>query len=225
MSLFLSGIQVMALDVWAYIMGLFSIIPKLVYLISNAFLFIIDILQMVFRKLAGLDVYYINGEPQSGDILYHFLRGTIFGDFPLLSNTFWSLVILGFILLFISILISIIRSEYASDKIEPKSAIVKKSFKSIIFMAIVPIVVLFGVYLTNVVLQAVDKATSLSSGTSFKFLDTSKLKSAQTASGATTYIYFNMFMIPEPTTTTTFSGVVFNASAYGANRVRLTENV
>ncbi|MDD2445851.1 MAG: hypothetical protein PHX09_03475, partial [Clostridia bacterium] len=129
------------------------------------------------------------------------------------------------ILLFVSIIISVIRSEYASDKIEPKSAIVMKSFKSVIFMAIVPIAVLFGVYLSNVVLQAVDKATSISTNSSFKFLDTSKLKSSETASGATTYIYFNMFMLPEPTTTTTFSGVVFNASAYGANRVRLTENV
>ncbi|MDD2445782.1 MAG: hypothetical protein PHX09_03110, partial [Clostridia bacterium] len=138
MNLFLFGIQVMALDVWAYVMGLFSIIPKLTYLISNAFLFIIDILQMVFRKLAGLDVYYINGEPQGGDIVYHFLRGTIFGDFPLLSNAFWSLIILALILLFVSIIISVIRSEYASDKIEPKSAIVMKSFKSVIFMAIVP---------------------------------------------------------------------------------------
>lgn len=226
MNLFQFGANTLAMDIWLYIQGLFSIFPKLFYLLSNAFLTIIDILQLIFRKLAGLDVYYIDGVVQEGDIVYRFLKGTLLGEFPILTNVFWSLIILGVILIVVSIIISIIRSEYASDKIEPKSKFVAQGFKSLVFMAIIPIVVLFGVYLSNVLLQAVDRATSLSSGSSFKFLDSSKLKESRTASGDVTYINFNFFsFVAWPTTTTTFSGVIFNAACYSANRVRQTENV
>ncbi|MDD3397161.1 MAG: hypothetical protein PHR96_01280 [Clostridia bacterium] len=225
MNLFHFGANTLAMDIWLYIQALFSIFPKLLYLLSNSFLSIIDILQFVFRKLAGLDVYYIDGVAQEGDIVYHFLRGTLFGEYPVLTNVFWSLIILGVILLVVSIIISVIRSEYASDKIEPKSKYVMQGFKSLIFMAIIPIIVLFGVYLSNVVLQAVDSATSLSSGSSFQFLDSSKLKESHTATDAVTYINYNFFTVAMPTTTTTFSGVIFNASCYSANRVRQTENI
>ena len=90
-------------------------------------------------------------------------------------------------------------------------------------MAIVPMIVLFGVFLSNVVLQAVDKATSLSSGASFKFLDTNKLQESRTTADSVTYVHYNLFSFAIPTTTTTFSGVIFNASCYNANRVRNTQ--
>ena len=51
-----------------------SIIPKLMYLLVNCFLTIIDIFQMFFRKLAGLDVYYVDGTATSGDIVYNFIK-------------------------------------------------------------------------------------------------------------------------------------------------------
>lgn len=223
MNLFHFGINTLAWDIWLYLQGLFSIFPKLLYLLSNAFLTIIDLFQMVFRKLAGLDVYFVDGTAQEGDIVYHFLRGTLLGDFPILTNVFWSLIILGIILLIVSTIIQIIRSEYASDKVEPKSKILGQSFKSVIFMAIVPMIVLFGVFLSNVVLQAVDKATSLSSGASFKFLDTNKLQESRTTADSVTYVHYNLFSFAIPTTTTTFSGVIFNASCYNANRVRNTQ--
>ncbi len=212
--------------IWDYIVCLLSAIPKLIYIISNAFLSVIDLFQLVFRKLAGLDVYYIDGVAQEGDIVYHFIRGTLFGDFPILTNAFWGLVILGFILLFLSTIVAIIRNEYAADKPEdPRSSIIKKAFKSIALFAIVPIAVLFGIFLSNVILQAVDQATSVSASTSFNFLDTQKLKSTTLPSGPssevkTTYIHYNLFSIAIPTTTTTFSGAVFNASCYNANRAR-----
>ena len=120
MNLFHFGINTLAWDIWLYLQGLFSIFPKLLYLLSNAFLTIIDLFQMVFRKLAGLDVYFVDGTAQEGDIVYHFLRGTLLGDFPILTNVFWSLIILGIILLIVSTIIQIIRSEYASDKVRAK---------------------------------------------------------------------------------------------------------
>lgn len=220
--------------------SLASLIPKVVYMLTMSLLGIIDVFQLLFRKLAGLDCYYVGGEAQTGDIIYDFLRGILFGDYPILSNVFFGILILGFILLFLSTFVAIIRNEYTTEKADnSKGKIIGKAFKSIIYFAIVPIVVLFGVYLANVVLVAVDKATTYNTNYG-NTLDKTLLKevevSSQTFGGAqsvqTTYITYNIFGLVDPTTklpygttTTTFSGTVFKAAAYSANRIRTTANM
>ena len=39
---------------------LFSLIPKVIYFLYASFISLIDLLQLLFRKLAGLDVYYVD---------------------------------------------------------------------------------------------------------------------------------------------------------------------
>ena len=56
---------------------LLNLIPKLVYLLYTAFISLIDLLQLLFRKLAGLDVYYVNGEPIGGDLVTTFIQGPL----------------------------------------------------------------------------------------------------------------------------------------------------
>ncbi|MDD4816048.1 MAG: hypothetical protein PHQ62_02815 [Clostridia bacterium] len=232
MSLVSFGINTLAAGIGEMIYCIVSLIPKVTYLLSNCFLTVLDIFQLLFRKLAGLDGYYVNGNYQEGDIVYQFLKGTVMGEYPTLTNVFWGLIIFGFILLFLSTIISIIRNEYTAEKDgNSKGKIIGKSFKSIFFFAIVPIVVLFGVYLANVVLVAVDKVTSPSTATStilkVNLLEKyTKVNDEEGESDSTvqSYVAYNFFGIPVATTTATFSGVVFKASAYNANRVRTTLN-
>lgn len=218
-----------------------SIIPKLMYLLVNCFLTIIDIFQMFFRKLAGLDVYYVDGTATSGDIVYNFIKNIVTGgEYPMLTTAFWALIILGLILLFLSTLIAVIRSEYTTDKAENgKGKILMKSFKSLAYFAIVPICCLFGVYLANVVLRGIDSATSSSTSTSSVVMAEGKgdllkpytvedasldldLSKPNYATQYSTYTAYNLFGIPVGTNSTTFSGVVFKAAAYECNRVRMT---
>ena len=222
----------------AILSSLVALIPKTVYLLTMSLLGVIDVFQLLFRKLAGLDVYYVGGEAQTGDVIYDFLRGILFGDYPILSNVFFGLLILGFILLFLSTIVAIIRNEYTTEKAEnSKSKIIGKAFKSILYFAIVPIVVLFGVYLANVVLMAVDKATTYNTNYAGT-LDKSKLQAVEVAmpfgeagTAQYTFVTYNIFGLkdasglPYGTTTTTFSGTIFKAAAYGANRVRTTADM
>lgn len=241
MHIFGYGISTLAYGMGEMLWGLISIIPKVAYILANSFLGIIDVFQLLFRKLAGLDVYYVAGEPQTGDIVYEFIRGTLMGDYPIISTVFWGLIILGVILLFLSTIISIIRNEYTTEKDgNSKGKIIGNSFKAIFYFAIIPIVCIFGVYLANVVLVAVDKATTPTSASS-TILNTSLLEPydvyTQTfgtvSSGdeesnvgvEKTYTGYNVFGFNTlGTSTTTFSGLIFKASAYSCNRVRLTEN-
>ena len=96
--------------------GVLNIIPQLFYLLSMALLSIIDVFQLLFRKLAGLDTYYVDGTAQTGDIVSDFLTGILFGGYPILSSVFVGLIILGAILLFLSTIVAIIRNEYTTEK-------------------------------------------------------------------------------------------------------------
>ena len=57
--------------------GFFAIIPQTLYFIYASAASILDMLQYAAKKLAGLDVYYVNGKQQSGDILTNFVEGTL----------------------------------------------------------------------------------------------------------------------------------------------------
>ena len=88
-------------SIWNIIINIFSFIPKLMYLITTSFFSILDVLQLLFRKLAGLDSYYIQtggiesagdlisgGQTvqQTGDILEEFILGIFTNKYPILYN-------------------------------------------------------------------------------------------------------------------------------------------
>ena len=58
-----------------FVKELFNLIPKLVYLLYTSLISLVDLFQLLFRKLAGLDVYYVDGEPIGGDLVTNFIQG------------------------------------------------------------------------------------------------------------------------------------------------------
>ena len=57
--------------------SLFNLIPQVVYLLYASLACVIDCLQLLFRKLAGLDVYYVDGEAVAGDLVTNFITGIL----------------------------------------------------------------------------------------------------------------------------------------------------
>lgn len=211
---------------------LFSLIPKFMYFLCATLMSLIDALQYVLRKLAGLDVYYVDGKEQTGDIALNFIKSIFDSEtrYPAIKNAFWSLVIFGFILLVIATIVAIIRQEYMPSgedmKEKPsnnKLAIVKRGVKSIFLFLIVPVSCIFGLMFSDVILYALDTITS---GTTNGVLSSaSNVIAIETASnGQQTYSHFDFFWAHRPTTTTTFSGSMFKAAAYDANRIRQDES-
>ena len=87
-----SSVSSLAFNFWNVVVGFFSFIPKLMYLITTSFFSILDIFQLLFRKLAGLDTYYITTggqtSQQTGDIVEEFINGIFTNKYPILSNIF-----------------------------------------------------------------------------------------------------------------------------------------
>jgi hypothetical protein len=228
-------------NLFDFILDVFSLIPKFVYFLIMTLASFLDFAQLAIRKIAGLDVYYIQGvdKPQTGDIVLAFIRG-IFEEnsrFPALKNAFWSLVVLALVLIILTTIIAIIRQEYANNKELTTMNIVKRAVKGLFMFLIVPMSVMFGLLFSDVILQALDSATTGGMASSAIFSkegvvgaidgqgnDISVLVGETTLDGLeTTYFYYDMFGISFPSRNVTFSGMIFKASAYNANRTRINK--
>lgn len=216
-----------------FVTGMFALIPQFIYFIYTCCASILDLMQFVVRKLVGLDVYYVNGEATSGDIVYNFISG-ILGingknpNYSVFSTVFWSLVIFGIIVLILSTIISIIKNQYTYDakKSNPMN-IVFSSIKTFFLMAIIPVTCIFGVYLSNVLLRAVDDITSPASSSQIEEVYknssvnyTMYFEKGKTSQGIETYSSYDFFGSRAYTNSPTFSGIMFKIVARNANRVR-----
>lgn len=222
-SKLLGGFMAVLEKIASWVGALFSIIPKTLYLLITFAMQIVDIIQLLFQKLAGLDVYYIEGSdnPESGDFLLYFLRKVLF-EKGTLNTVFWSMVILGLFLLVFATIVAVIRTQYNYDE-KPVSPtkIVGQAIKSLFSFAIVPIVAFFGVYLGNIFLQALNSATTVQTETiSFDSSARIKLEPYKLSNGKKTYAGIDLFGKNFGINNETFSGMVFRAATYRANRIR-----
>ncbi len=212
--------------------GILAIIPQVLFFIYTCCASLMDLMQFVIRKVAGLDVYYVNGEAVTGDIVSDFIYGVLGiakgTRYSSLTTVFWSLVIFGCILLVITTIFAIIKAHYNYDaqKSNPIT-ILTNSVKTFFLMAIIPICCIFGVYLSNILLQALDQITSYSSTTqvadvyknsSINYTDF--FEKGTTATGQEAYASYDFFGARSYTNTPTFSGILFKISCKDANRVR-----
>lgn len=224
-SKLLGGFMAILEKIASWVGALFSIIPKTLYLLITFAMQIVDIIQLLFQKLAGLDTYYVaeNGTAtqESGDFLIYFLRKVLF-EKGTLNTVFWSIVILGLFLLVFATIVAVIRTQYNYDE-KPVSPtkVIGQAIKSLLSFAIVPIVAFFGVYLGNIFLQAINSATTVQ-GETMKFDESAKIKLEPytLSDGKKTYSGINLFGHNIGMRTDTFSGMVFRAASYRANRIR-----
>ncbi len=221
--------------------SIFTIIPKLLYFIVSCILSLIDLCQMAFRKMAGLDSVTISGESYTGDSVYKIITDALFtGRYPAIKTIFWSLIILGVFMLFITSLIALIRTEYNPDKEKgnSKAGIVKNFFKAIFSFAIVPIACIFGMFLFNSLVGVVNTITTQpvlnSTEVTTYYSQWNAVADSNKDSGVydegtldkveNAYMAYEVFGLHIPTNVQPFSGMVFRACAYGSNRVRNNED-
>ena len=127
------------------------------FLVSPLFLVFVGILilahfgELIFKKMAGIDVAYLNGQEYGGasdgtgqDLVYAFITE------PAVQNVFWSIVGLSIVLLFIFTIVALIKSEFALDlKGSAKGPIIGRALKSLANFIIVPVTALISVVGVN----------------------------------------------------------------------------
>ncbi len=255
--------------------GLLDFIPKFMYLMYASLVCLMDVLQLFFRKIAGLDIVYIK-DPVSGkivnttgDLVTQFITG-ILGineydlQYSILSTVFWSFVIFGVIILFAATLVAIIKGHYNYDEKAAKGPMqyVYTAGRALVGMAIVPITIVLGLYLSQALLTALDKFTSTSDTAIISMYGSNNVSKYlystytsrnfddnpnSTTKGEKSYVFYDIFGVGSgvlygeleqdvfddyytvygvnlasvAATNATFSGTLFKAAAYNANRARL----
>lgn len=205
----------------------------------------LDAMQLLMRRLAGLDVYYVNrdtgglvtsgtGTATTGDPVMEFIYGILgigenAGSYQALNTTFWSLAIFAVIVLVVSTMIALIKSHYQEDgaKTAPLQYIYT-AIKAILTFCIVPFAVIIGLMTSNFLLSTLDSITA-GSGTEEAVVGiygpqaTNLLNAHTDESGNRYYSRYDFFGFGEAANSTTFSGALFKAAGYEANRVRIGE--
>lgn len=219
--------------------GFFAIIPQSMYFLYASIASILDMFQFIFRKIAGLDVYYVNNVEKSGDLVVNLIEGLlgINKEYSALSTVFWSMIIFGVIVLILMTIFTIIKAHYNYDaKKSSPSYIIKSTLKSLATMAIIPLCTLLGLYLGSAIFKTLDSITSVGStqvlsGTydaeaiqNFAYATTNISSTAESGDtnnqSSRRYASYDFFGAKEWSSSQTFSGVMFEACANSANRVR-----
>ena len=195
--------------------SLFDLIPKIMYLLYASMACVLDVLQLFFRKLAGLDVYYVDGKAIHGDIVTNFITG-ILGmnnkdniSYSALSTVFWSMIVFGIIVCFACTIFAVIKSHYNYDEKAAKGPMqyVYTAGKAILNMVVVPIMVVLGLYVSEALLTALDAITSTNSSSIDALYGESVtnelLVKVDSSTGKRTSIYYDIFGF--------HSGIVYGA--------------
>lgn len=205
--------------------AILSFIPKIFYQLMSMIFAILDLLQYLVRKFAGLDSmaatsFAAEHANASGDLALYMINLIFFGG-TVLTTVFWSMIILGVFMLALTTFIAVIKSEYTatSAKDAAKGPILINALKGLMSFVVVPITCFFGLYLGNLILQLVDKLTNVNATRPAEDV-MAKYEEVSSSDGQTTYYNYSIFGIKIPTTNTPISGIIFQSAAYGCNRAR-----
>lgn len=133
-----------------------DIIGVLLYDLASSILYLVDIIQQMFRKLCGMDTIWINGKPAN----YVDPVITVLTDKSVLEILL-ALTIVAFAMVIIASIIQIIRTEFSTEGSKnTKGQIFGTALKSILLFVLVPVTCVGGLILSNALLRSIDKATS-----------------------------------------------------------------
>jgi len=169
------------------------------------------------------------------DPLTEFIYGTLgIGDsasaYRSLTTVFWSLSIFAIIILVLSTMVAMIKSHYSEDYQNTNPwKYIYTAIKAVLTYAVMPVVVVLGMQISHFILQTLDNITAGTDASKVEAMfgrqvAKDNFKTSIYAEGTPqqkeTYTHYDYFGAGGPTTTTTFGGMLFNAAAYSANRLR-----
>lgn len=214
---------------------LWNSIPQVLYFIVSCCLMVLDFAQLLFRKVVGLDTYYMDGNvvtnpmdgtgtdtTRSGDLILQLIQKVFFNEeYSVIRITFISLIVLSAILLVITTIAAVIRNEYSPDKEKKnsKAGIIKNFLKALASFFIIPVAAYFGIWFGNAVLFALDSATA-PQNTSIVTIDTNISSQLERDAETGSFVNYAFFGTIVPTKFTPMSAVAAKSAMYTANRAR-----
>lgn len=130
--------------------------------IGTSFANILDMLQGTFKKLCGMDVYWVGTERVEGvdPLLQMFTSSNV-------VQILIALTLVAVVMVIIAAIIQVIRIEFTTEGSKnSKGQVFGQALKSLLMFFLVPICCIGGIGITNALLRTIDRATNLSTGSS-----------------------------------------------------------
>ena len=142
--------------------GILGIIGTIIYPLFGVIYSVIDLVERIFRAFAGTETVYVSGDQVTSDntgadadtgIVYYLLRS------DLVRNMFFAMLYLAIILLVVFTIMAVLKNMYQP---QPKKwqDIIASAIKGLGLFIIVPACSLLAVWVGNILLVAIDGATS-----------------------------------------------------------------
>ena len=134
---------------------IYSLIGPLLWCLCDIFFIILDLFETMFKAFAGTAEggVKVQGEIVEGDIVLFLFQSN------LIMQIFMSILVLSWFLLIVFTIFAIVKNQYA-EKQEPVSKIINGAFKALLMYLLVPIATVVCLIVGNIVLQAINEATS-----------------------------------------------------------------
>lgn len=142
-----------------------TLLAQSFFSIGTSLLNIVDMLQVIFKKLSGMGTYWIQ-DPSTGSY------GAVKDTDPLLSlitnktvlQVFLAMSIVAIVMVIVAAIIQVIRTEFSTEGSKnSKGQIFASALKSLMMFILVPICCGGGVLVCNALLKSIDAATNLGS--------------------------------------------------------------
>ncbi|HBP43305.1 MAG TPA: hypothetical protein DD621_01265 [Clostridiales bacterium] len=148
----------------------FDLINKLLattfYKIGTMILTIADNIQVVFKKLCGMDVYWVVEDGVTTKVEGVDPLAQLFTNSQVMQALI-ALTLVAIAMVIIATIVQIIRTEFTTEGSKnTKGNIIGQSLKAMLLFLVVPLCCIGGVFICNRLLVAVDRATNLSKGNS-----------------------------------------------------------
>ncbi|HAJ78124.1 MAG TPA: hypothetical protein DCO89_03560 [Clostridiales bacterium] len=164
-SQFLFSLNIFKASSWHdFLAGLSGFIGRILYrLLICALGKVADVCQLIFKKLAGISPNGVrfqglntsNGSDiVTGDIVQYIVQSDA------VRNILWAMLILAVVILIIAVFVANIKTEFAKDGNNNKRKVIKLAFRGLANFVLVPVICLFGLFIGNAVLRAIDGATN-----------------------------------------------------------------
>ena len=136
---------------------LLIVFADLFYAVGKCFLQIVDFIQLMFRRLSGLEVFYMEGNAVDSDPLLALMSN------DMVMQVLIALSFVAVLMLILITIIQVIKVEFNSDGKNSKTTIIGQSLRALLMFAVVPICTVGGVIACNALLRVIDRATALGS--------------------------------------------------------------
>ena len=143
-----------------------KLFATLFFKIGTSILTIADNIQVVFKRLCGMDVYWITEDGVTKEMVGMDPVMSMLADSQV-AQALIALTLVAVSMVIIATIVQIIRTEFSTEGSKnSKGNIIGQALKAMLLFVLVPLCCIGGVFICNRLLVAVDRATNLSDGNS-----------------------------------------------------------